>query len=181
MSACLGIALKKFLNALKCCQCVHLTERCCLFSHRTAADEYTLLYWVILLSFIFPSWLIDLDFFFFLLGTVVKCNWCTVMFILCYIFSCHKKVLFFPEKLLKMLFCTSLPLTKQTGRFWRLDSVFRLFHLSVCLASGMWSLANNAQPVQTIVNLSTANQQKEYLTQIVYMVTSPAQDKLHIW
>lgn len=131
--------------------------------------------------FHFPQLINWFGFFFFLPGTVVKCNWCTVMFILCYIFSCHKKVLFFPEKLHKMLFCTSLPLTKQTGRFWRLDSVFHLFHLSICLASGMWSLANNAQPVQTIVNLSTANQQKEYLTQILYMVTSPAQDKLHIW
>lgn len=54
---------------------------------------------------------------------------------------------FFATKLLKTLlhFCA---IDWETGRFWRLEygSVFNFFHLSVCLASGMWSFANNAQP-----------------------------------
>lgn len=121
--------------------CSFNREVFCLFSHRTAAEECILPDLVILLSFLFPTWFIDLDFFL--------------------TFCPQKDDFFFPlAKLFKMLFCTFLPLTKQTGRFWRLDSVFCPFHLSVCLASGMWLLANNAQPVQTEINLSTANQER---------------------
>lgn len=141
--------------------CSFNREVFCLFSHRTATDEYTSPDLVILLSFIFPRWFKDLvvwGFFCLVLGFlwlfglvffpwhstqvqmgVVSCSYFATLF-----HATKKLALFFSAKLFKMLFCTALPLTKHTGRFWWLDSIFGPFHLSVCLASGMWSLANNA-------------------------------------